>query len=116
MKRADEQLSRLLKAAAAAPDPESADPAPYLLRQILAQWRAAGGQRSVAGLIAATIAHGKDCLPKESLVAALVFRRALVCAFIVMALTVAWAHRHLVEPLPNEVAIAEYETRMTLSP
>lgn len=98
MKRTDEQLSRLLRAAAAAPEPEIEDPPPYLLRRVLAGWRTA------------------RITDAPSLVAALVFRRALVCAFIVMALTVAWAHRQLVEPLPNEVAIAEYETRMTLSP
>ena len=98
MKRVDEQLSRLLRAAAAAREPEIDDPPPYLLRRIVARCRDG------------TIADA-PCL-----VAALVFRRALVCAFIVMALTVAWAHRQLVEPMPNEVAIAEYETRMTLSP
>ena len=98
MKQADEQLARLLRAAAAAPEPEVEDPPPYLLRRVLAQWRTVRMTEA------------------PSLVAALVFRRALVCAFIVMALTVAWAHRQLIEPMPNEVAIAEYETQLTLSP
>jgi len=98
MKPADQILQRLLNAAAQAPPP-APGPAPFGLEtRLLAQWRAA------------------DEADETDLVFAF-FRRAVVCACLVLLLSAVWSlTRPTADVAANEVALANYSVNFSLWP
>ena len=98
MKSRDEMLRQLFAAAKVAPADAPEAVSPHLQTRVLAQWRAGGaGADAWAGLAA-------------------VFRGALFCAGVAMALCVAWSYNELTNVHDNDVAIANYELRADLMP
>jgi hypothetical protein len=98
MNRHDQILGRLFRAARSAPRPEIG-PIPHGLKtRVLAQWRSA--------------------VPAEDpfLLLALLFRRALIGAAVVMCVCVLWSFEGLISPPENDVALANYEVREGLLP
>jgi hypothetical protein len=93
-----EQLRRLFKAAASAPEPDIEPPSLFLEDRIIAQWRAT--------LAAKNIFEWPGLL----------FRRALACACAVALLAFAWTYQELSEPPPSHVAVAEYEMQLSFAP
>lgn len=89
----ESKLNRLFAAARTAPAAVEPMPAPLRTR-VLAHWRS--GAQELAGL----------WLP-------LFFRRALACAAIIMAVSVAWAVA--TDEPDDEVALANYQLRAELS-
>jgi hypothetical protein len=98
MNDSDLKLHRLFAAARSAPPAleTGAMPGPLQTR-VLAHWRAAAAAE-----------------PGRSL--ALVFRAALVCAAIVMLVSVAWSFGDLTHDPESDVAIANYELREDVMP
>ncbi|HEY2951406.1 MAG TPA: hypothetical protein VGK40_02420 [Verrucomicrobiae bacterium] len=98
MNEPEVQLNRLFAAARRAPPAEEAAAMPGPLKtRVLAHWRAAAAAEAGRSL-------------------ALVFRTALVCAAIVMLVSVAWSFGELTHDPENEVAIANYELREDVMP
>ena len=98
MKQSHVRLNRLLAVARAAPAAEqTAGLSLRLQRRVLAQWRRVEGNDTAAGQ-------------------ALLCRRALACAAIVMMVTVAWAIGALTQEPENDFAIANYELRADVMP
>lgn len=100
MNRHEDSLQRLFKAAQAAPAEAPAAMPAHLQTRLLAHWRAG--------------AEPEDFW--SSLALALVCRRALVCAGVLMALSIAWSCRELMAQPESDVAIANYELRASLLP
>lgn len=71
MNQSDHSLRRLLRAAARAPKESSVSLPPFLETRLLAHWRSTAPE-------------------DESVLLAAFFRRALVCAALVMTLTIGW--------------------------
>ena len=97
MKPSDQALQHLLAAAAKAP-PEPAAPPFGLETRVLAQWRAATPADDLASLFT-------------------VFRRAMLGASLVLALTAAWSlSRPAAGPVGDEAALLDYDIQTSLSP
>jgi len=98
MKPSDQQLQRMLNAAAMAPC-ESPGAAPLGLEtRVLAQWRAGTAEDDSASLFA-------------------FFRHAMVGASLVLALSAAWSlSRPSSGAAGDEAALLNYEIQQTLSP
>ena len=97
MNDSDLKLNRLFAAARSAPPARETGAMPGPLKtRVLAHWRAAAAE------------------PGRSL--ALVFRAALVCAAIVMLVSVAWSFGDLTQDPESDVAIANYELREDVMP
>lgn len=94
----ENQLRRLFRSAAAASEPKSEAPSHWLEERVIARWR-----------------HG---LRPDELLGwpVFVFRRALACAFVLMLLAVGYSFQHSDETPANEIALAEYETQLTMLP
>jgi hypothetical protein len=98
MNRDETMLVRLFRAAQRAPV-LSSEPMPENLKtRILAHWRS-GGQAE-----------------EHFVLLALLFRRALIGAAVVMFLCVVWSYQGLISPPENDVALANYELREDLLP
>jgi hypothetical protein len=98
VKTTTQQLTRLFRAAAAAPQPELEQPSFGLESRIIAQWR--------LGRVPA------DWLEWPTLL----FRRAAACAFLLALLAFAWTYSELSEPPPSHAAVAEYEMQLSFLP
>ena len=98
MKNATQQLSRLFKSAAAAPQREVEEPSLGLENRIIAQWRMA---RMPADLIEWP---------------SLLFRRAAACALAIALMAFAWTYSELSEPPPSHAVVAEYEMQLSFLP
>ena len=98
MKNATEQLARLLRSAASAPECPVGEPSRSLENRIISQWRLSRG-------------------PAEALEwPALLFQRAVACALAVLLLAFAWTYRELVELPPSHAVVAEYEMQLSFLP
>ena len=98
MKNATQQLARLFKSAAAAPQAQVEELSRDLENRIIAQWRSG---RTPA-----------DLLEWPSLL----FRRAMACAFAVVLLAFAWTYSELSELPPSHAVVAEYEMQLSFVP
>lgn len=97
MKRLADRLQRLFEAAAQAPE-ETPGPVPVAVQtRVLARWRSAPAEDDFARL-------------------AVVFRRAVVCAGLVMLLSIVWKQRETASPAASAVALATYEINAHLPP
>ncbi len=97
MRNNNDPLTRLLKAAASAPQDLPAD-VPYGLEQrILAGWHSLAAHDETSGL-----------LP--------VFRWAFVCALLAIVLSIFFNYRFLSPPTPNEFSIADSVIKLSLLP
>jgi len=94
----DEQaLGRLLKAASQSPT-ETPEAMPFALEaRILAQWR-----RGVAG--------------DDSMLLASLFRRAVVCAGVVMLVSIGWSQFSAVREVPGATTLARLEQVIPVVP
>jgi hypothetical protein len=98
MNESEMKLHRLFAAARTAPPAGEAGAMPGPLKtRVLAHWRAAAAAEAGRGL-------------------ALVFRAALVCATIVMLVSVVWSFGDLTRDPDNDVAIANHELREDVMP
>lgn len=98
MNRHDRQLERLFAAAREAISPIHEEMPSHLANRVLAHWRSGG-------------------LVEDSWqMVVLLFRRALVCASIVMIFTLAWSFDDGLADDPNGEAYANYELRADLMP
>jgi hypothetical protein len=97
VKNATQQLTRLFKSAAAAPERDIEEPSLILENRILVQWR---------------LRPAPEFLEWP----ALLFRRALACAFAVALLAFAWTYRELSEPPPSHAVVAAYEMQLSFLP
>jgi len=99
MNSTDHQLEQLLHAAARAPKTPPGE-APFALQaKLLAQWRSAG---TGAGDI------GQFLLP--------LFRRAAICACLLMLVSIAFSYRSIVSGEDDEVQIANAAVDLTQLP
>ena len=99
MNSIDRQLEQLLKAAARAPKTPTGD-APFAMQaKVLAQWRSAG---TGAGDL------GQFLLP--------LFRRAAICACLLMLVSIAFSYRAIVSGDDDEVLIANAAVDLTQLP
>jgi hypothetical protein len=97
MKRMDEQLDRLMKAAAGAPRTETGAALFALEARVLADWRMAG--------------RGEN---GEALLAWL--RRAAIAACLLALVSLAWDFNHLRNNTGDELAAADSAMRMGIEP
>lgn len=96
MNTPESKLNRLFAAArSAAPDVDPPEMPSHLKARVLARWRS--GAEELAGLWLAVF-----------------FRRALVCAAVIMAASVAWSVA--TDEPDDEVALANYELHAELLP
>jgi len=98
MNRDDLKLERLFAAARSAEPAPVEEMPPYLASRVIAHWR--------AGAL-------KDD-PWQMLV--LVFRRALLCAGVVMLFTLAWSYDALDATADSDEAYANYQLRADVMP
>lgn len=97
MKPTDQSLERLFKAAARAPRP-APEPLPCPLEtRVLAEWRSLAREDEFAWLAG-------------------LFRRAVICAGVVMLLSIFWSHREKPNTAAVVVALANYEINTHLPP
>ncbi len=97
MKRLDGRLQRLFEAAAQAPE-ETPGPLPFAVEAgVLGRWRSAPVEDDFARL-------------------AVVFRRAVICAGLIMVLSIVWNRRETASPAASAVALANYEINAHLPP
>ena len=98
MKATDETVQRLLDAAARAPADAPGAPPPGLETRVLAQWRAGTADDDSASLFA-------------------FFRRAMVGASLVLALSAAWSlSRPSTGVAGDEASLLNYEIQKSLNP
>lgn len=93
----DQSLDRLFKAAAQASEPEPEWPSYHLETRVLAAWRAQERPDEFALLVG-------------------LFRRAVICAGVIMVLSIVWSHREKPNPAVSVVALANYEINTHLPP
>lgn len=98
MNRDDIKLQRLFAAARSAEPAAAGEMPPYLAGRVIAHWR--------SGML-------KDD-SWQTLVT--VFRRALVCAGVVMLFTLAWSYDGLDTTPENDEAYANYQLRADVMP
>ena len=98
MRTREDRLRRLFEVVKSAPEESPAALPEYLKTRVLAHWRTG----TLAG-------------DTWSALAAL-FRRALLCACIAMAVCVAWSYGELTQAPDNDLAIASYELRTEVMP
>lgn len=98
MKSREVMLQRLFDAAKGAPEAAGAAMPEHLKTRLLAHWR--------AGSPAAEVWPGL----------ALMFRRAVICAGLAMAVCVAWSYGELTRVPDNDLAIANFELRADVMP
>ena len=98
MNREDLKLERLFAAARLAKPPPVREMPPHLATRVIAHWRA-------------------GALKDDSWqTVVLIFRRALICAGLVMLFTLAWSYDGLDTTPDNDEAYANYELRADLMP
>lgn len=98
MNRHDLHLQHLF-AAARATEPAPAEEMPaHLANRVIAHWRSGGLKDDSWHMMV------------------LLFRRALVCASVVMLFTLAWSFDGLADDLDNDEAYANYELRADVMP
>jgi hypothetical protein len=94
MKNSDTRLNRLFQAARAAAVPDEPAPMPdHLKTRILAQWRSSAAVDEFGVMLVG------------------LFRRALVCGALAMAITFVWSYGKLTEEPQNYEDIANYDFR-----
>jgi hypothetical protein len=98
MRRDDIKLERLFSAARAAQEAPAEEMPPYLAGRVIAHWRAGRGRDDSWQTVVR------------------LFRRALVCAGVVMLFALAWGHDGLDATPDNDEAYANYELRSDLMP
>jgi hypothetical protein len=98
MNRDDLKLQRLFAAARSAEPARAEEMPPYLATRVIAHWRS-GALKDDSW---------------QTLV--LVFRRALLCAGVVMLFTLAWSYDALDSTPDNDEAYANYELRADVMP
>ncbi|HZO84156.1 MAG TPA: hypothetical protein VFC26_03030 [Verrucomicrobiae bacterium] len=98
MKREDIPLERLFAAAREVETAPAVEMPPHLAGRVIAHWRAGA------------------CKEDSWQMLALIFRRALVCAGVVMLFSLAWGYDGLDATPENDEAYANYELRSDLMP
>ena len=98
MKFSDRRLQQLFETAARAPRPPGGPPSPSFEQRAIAGWRTAEGDDEFAALLSS------------------LFRRAVVCAGLVMVLSAGWGWWQDRTAAPGAAALATYVAEVQLPP
>jgi hypothetical protein len=98
MKFFDRRLQQLFETAARAPQSPAGSPSPSLEQRVIAGWRSAEGDDEFALLLSS------------------LFRRAVVCAALVMVLSAGWGWWQDRNAAPGAAALATYVAEVQLPP
>ena len=93
----DHALQRLFQAAARAPEPAPESLPSALESRVLARWR-------------------QETTDDRALLLAALFRRAILCASLITALSLVWSYQEDGNVASNTVALANYEINLRLPP